>query len=243
MRRTPVVLAALAAVACAAVPVATATPRGPEARLAPAARVDVVGSGPIRWKQVAARARPSRDAPVVRTLAQFRPDFHPRWVMALRTKANASGEPSWYLIALPGRPNGQKGWVPAASVDIRPVDRWIVVYRASRTFAFYVDGRLARTGKVAVGARGMETPLGLFYVQSKFRPRQYPILGAYAFETSGYSKLSDWPGGGVVGFHGTPWPWLLGKAVSHGCVRVHNDTMMYLRSRVPLGTPIKIVAA
>ena len=69
----------------------------------------------------------------------------------------------------------------------------------------------------------------------------WAILGAYAFETSAYSKLTDWPGGGIVGVHGTPWPWLLGQAVSHGCVRLRNDDVVFLRYRVPLGTPVKIV--
>ena len=77
-------------------------------------------------------------------------------------------------------------------------------------------------------------------MQSKFTPTA-PILGAYAFETSAYSKLSDWPGGGVVGVHGTPWPWLLGQAVSHGCVRMANADVRWLRSRMPPGTPVKIV--
>ena len=77
----------------------------------------------------------------------------------------------------------------------------------------------------------METPLGLFYVQAKFDPT-WPVLGAYAFETSGYSKLSDWPGGGVVGVHGTNTPDLIGEAVSHGCVRLYNKDIQYLRSVV-----------
>lgn len=89
----------------------------------------------------------------------------------------------------------------------------------------------------------METPIGLFFVQSKFVPRQYPILGAFAFETSGYSKLSDWPGGGVVGVHGTNSPQLIGQAVSHGCVRMDNRDILFLRGKVPLGMPVKIVAA
>ncbi len=78
----------------------------------------------------------------------------------------------------------------------------------------------------------------------KFDPRidpEWAILGSYAFETSAYSKLTDWPGGGIVGVHGTPWPWLLGQAVSHGCVRLHNRDVEFLRNRVPLGTPVKIV--
>jgi lipoprotein-anchoring transpeptidase ErfK/SrfK len=211
-----------------------------EAALKPAARLTVVGAGPISWERVAVRTRPSLDAPVVKTLAQFRPDYRIRYVLALSVRSDASGRPLWYRITVPGRPNGRTGWIPAVAADVKPVDRWVVIYRGSRKFEFYVRGKLRRTGKVAVGAPGMETPLGLFYVQAKYDPT-WPVLGAYAFETSGYSKLSDWPGGGVVGMHGTNTPWLIGQAVSHGCIRLYNEDIEYLRSIVPLGTPIKIV--
>jgi lipoprotein-anchoring transpeptidase ErfK/SrfK len=98
---------------------------------------------------------------------------------------------------------------------------------------------LLRT-RVAVGATGMETPVGLFYVVRKFRPTA-PVLGAFAMETSAYSKLSEWPGGGVVGIHGTNQPSLLGGAVSHGCVRVENAAIVRLARLTPVGTPIRIV--
>jgi len=180
---------------------------------------------------------------VLKTMTQFRPDYRPREVMALSQLDDAkTGAPSWYRITIPGRPNGRTGWVPAASISVRPIDRWLVVYRGTRKFEFYVNDKLVRTGKIAVGRPGMETPLGLFYVQAKFDP-SWPVLGAYAFETSGYSKLSDWPGGGVVGVHGTNTPELIGQAVSHGCVRLYNKDIQYLRSVVGVGTPIKIVAA
>jgi lipoprotein-anchoring transpeptidase ErfK/SrfK len=179
---------------------------------------------------------------VVRTLAQFRSDYRIRYVLALSVQRDVKGRALWYRISLPGRPNGRTGWIPAAAAEVAPVDRWLVVYRGARKFEFYVRGKLRRSGQVAVGAPGAETPLGLFYVQWKFDPT-WPILGAYAFETSAYSKLSDWPGGGVVGVHGTNTPWLLGQAVSHGCVRLHNDDIQYLRSLVPLGTPVKIVGS
>lgn len=234
----------VALVATAAAEAATSAASAPRTRVAPIAAIDVVGSGQLVWSSVAVRARPQRDAAVLLTMSQFRADFHPRVVMAVDEVVDKrTGRPSWYRISVPGRPNGRTGWIPAASVDLRPVDRWLVIYRGSRRFDFYVDGELARTGPVAVGAPGMETPIGLFYVQSEFTPKRYPILGAFAFETSGYSKLSDWPGGGVVGVHGTPWPYLLGRAVSHGCVRIHNDDALFLRDRMPVGTPIKIVPA
>jgi lipoprotein-anchoring transpeptidase ErfK/SrfK len=207
------------------------------------ASVTAVGSGTISWSQVAVRDRPSRSAPVVKKMTQFRKDFRPRVVLALsELRDPETGEPVWYRITIPGRPNGRTGWIPAASVSLQPVDRWLVIYRGSRKFEFYVNGKLRRSGKVAVGRKGMETPIGLFYVQAKFDPT-WPVLGAYAFETSGYSKLSDWPGGGVVGVHGTNTPELIGQAVSHGCVRLCNRDIRYLRSLVGVGTPVKIVSA
>lgn len=207
------------------------------------ASVSVVGSGPIVWQKVAVRTRPSRSAPVIKTLSQFRPDYRPRFVLGLAQLVDPkTGVPTWYRIAIPGRPNGRSGWIPAGGAQLKPVDRWLVVYRESRKFEFFVKDKIVRRGPIAVGAKGMETPTGLFYVQAKFDPT-WPVLGAYAFETSGYSKLSDWPGGGVVGVHGTNTPELIGQAVSHGCVRLPNRDIRFLRSVVTIGTPVKIVAA
>ena len=206
---------------------------------APAA--DVPAAGHIEWAQVAVRANPDRSARRIALLTQFRDDFRPRVVLALAVRRDARGRPAWYRLSLPGRPNGRTGWVPAASVALKPVTRTIVIDRSERTLELRSRDRVVFRTRVAVGAPGMETPLGRFYVQAKFRPTA-PILGAYGFETSAYSKLSEWPGGGIVGIHGTDAPWLLGQAVSHGCVRVANDAILRLRDLVPVGTPIEIVA-
>jgi hypothetical protein len=207
-------------------------------------QVDVVGSGTIVWKQVAVLTKPKDGAARVAVMKQFRPDFRPQYVLALDAMRAKNGRPLWYRVSVPGRPNGRTGWVRAGALELRPVEKRVIIYRGARKFEFWDGARLVRTGKVAVGARGAETPLGLFYVTDKFNPAIDPdwaILGAYAFETSAYSKLTDWPGGGIVGVHGTPWPDLLGQAVSHGCIRLHNDDVSFLRNRVPLGTPVKIV--
>ena len=65
-----------------------------------------------------------------------------------------------------------------------------------------------------------------------------PFFGPFVLVTSAYSKLSDWPGGGLVGIHGTSLPGLLGQAVSHGCVRVANPVASALQRLAPLGTPV-----
>jgi lipoprotein-anchoring transpeptidase ErfK/SrfK len=86
----------------------------------------------------------------------------------------------------------------------------------------------------------METPLGLYYATARFVPHNDKYLSTFAVETSGYSKLTEWPGGGVFGIHGTPDRSSLGKAASHGCIRVSAQTAEKLRRYVPLGTPILI---
>jgi lipoprotein-anchoring transpeptidase ErfK/SrfK len=218
---------------------------GAGARSASITRVDVAGSGTIAWPQISVLAKPSAGAKRLALMKQFRPDFRPQYVLALDVlRAKKTGKPTWYRISIPGRPNGRTGWVRAGGLELHAVQKRLIVYRGAKRFEYWDGRKLVRAGKVAVGKAGAETPLGLFYVTWKFNPSidpEWAILGAYAFETSAYSKLTDWPGGGIVGMHGTPWPSLLGQAVSHGCIRVHNDNIEFLRNRVPLGTPVKIV--
>ena len=45
---------------------------------------------------------------------------------------------------------------------------------------------------------------------------------------------------GVIGIHGTNQPELLGGPASHGCIRVHNDTISEMAGFLPLGTPVSI---
>ena len=229
-------LAALLPALLAFVPVAPAQPAAASGK-----SVSVVGAGELN-RDVAVRAAPRSDARRVTVLRQFRPDYRPQVVLALSQRSDPdSGASSWYRISMPGRPNGRTGWIPAAAADVRPVRELIQIDLSARTLALWSKGRVVLKTRVAVGRPGMETPRGLFYVTWKLVPRA-SVLGKFAFETSAYSKLSEWPGGGIVGIHGTYEPHLLGQAVSHGCVRVANRDILRLRARVGLGTPINIVA-
>jgi hypothetical protein len=204
----------------------------------------VVGAGSIDVPWLVVRAAPAPGARVVARLSEFREqDFRPRPVLAIASRPSASGKPGWYRVTVPGRPNGRTGWVRAGHIRIKPVRWQIVVRRESRRLELWRDGVLDYATKAAVGAPGMETPLGLYQVALRFTPRRQPFLGSFAFETTAYSRLSEWPGGGVVGIHGTTQPWLLGQAISHGCVRISNAAADYLKRRVPVGTPIRVVRA
>jgi lipoprotein-anchoring transpeptidase ErfK/SrfK len=197
-------------------------------------------AGELSVDTLVARKAPSKSAPKVLVLRQFRKDFRRQVVLAVKSRIGADGEP-WLQLNLPMRPNGTLGWVPASALDLHPTKARILISRGARRLSLYQGSRLLYRTTVAVGRPGMETPVGNFYVTARFVPDN-SFLGVFAFETSAYSRLTDWPGGGVVGIHGTSMPQLLGQAVSHGCVRMSNEAASFLRRYVPLGTPIKITA-
>ena len=229
----------IVAVALAAALLAT-TGRAGVAKTFDTTRVESVfpAAGGLEVNAVAVRTKPSKTARVIKVMHQFRSDYRLQEILAVSVRSGDDGR-AWYKISVPMRPNGTMGWIPANAVKLSPTVSQIVVHRGSRTIDVYKNGKLALHGTVAIGAPGMETPLGHYYVAARFIPDD-PFLGVFAVETSAYSKLSEWPGGGVVGIHGTSAPQLLGQAVSHGCVRVSNQTASGLRRLAPLGTPIWI---
>jgi lipoprotein-anchoring transpeptidase ErfK/SrfK len=206
----------------------------------PAVPASYPAAGELVAMQLAVRSEPDPSAPVIRYLHQFRSDFRLQVVFALDQATGADGR-TWFKVSLAMRPNGTVGWVPAGTVALRPMRSHIVVHRGLRTIDLFRGARRLLHAKVAVGAPGRETPLGEFFVTARFVPDD-SFLGVFALETSAYSRLTEWPGGGKVGIHGTSMPWLLGQAVSHGCVRVSNATARALERLAPVGTPISIVA-
>ena len=196
-------------------------------------------AGEMLVHSVAVRKTPSPQASVIKVMKAFRPDFRPQEMFAVRKTTGSDGE-VWYRVSIPMRPNGTYGWIPANTVSLKPTHSQIVINLNRRTIDLYRFGKHKWHGPVAIGAPGKETPVGHYYVATRFVPYHDTFLGVFAEETSAYSKLTEWPGGGVVGIHGTSLPQLLGQAVSHGCVRVSNTTARRLRTLAPLGTPIWI---
>jgi lipoprotein-anchoring transpeptidase ErfK/SrfK len=45
----------------------------------------------------------------------------------------------------------------------------------------------------------------------------------------------------VAGFHGTPHRWTVGRAISHGCVRLYDEHVRDLYELVQIGTPVTVL--
>jgi lipoprotein-anchoring transpeptidase ErfK/SrfK len=147
----------------------------------------------------------------------------------------------WVRVLMPIRPNEADGWVHADAVKLERMDQKIVVDLSTRTLDRYVGKRRVDRFHVGIGQPQWPTATGTFYVWAHV-PQASPTgpYGAYALGLSGFSEvLKDWPGGGRMAIHGTPYASNLGQMVSHGCVRVLNPQILQLR-KVPLGTPVII---
>jgi lipoprotein-anchoring transpeptidase ErfK/SrfK len=240
--------------ASAALPVALAAGAAALAMLAataaPAAAAPPVATAPLHATPFAAhiatatlpvRSAPSPRARQVRLLRQFRRDYRPTVVLAIARHTRA-GRP-WYRIRLAGRPNGRTGWVAGERLQwLRDEGRISLDLDLSRRRIRVLRGRrTVRSFRVAVGKPGAPTPRGRFYLTAAWRPAE-AIYGRWAIETSAGAAITDWPGGGVIGIHGTNQPWLIGQRVSHGCIRMRNADILRLRHWAKPGTRLRIHA-
>jgi hypothetical protein len=161
----------------------------------------------------------------------------------LALRSYVLGPEQWISVSIPGRPNGVTGWVPASALgDMHVTDEYLRVNRETLRSTLYRDGRPIWRAPVGVGRPGLPTPAGHFYVTEKLTALGGPFYGPYALGTSAYAPaLGDWPGGGIVGIHGTDEPQLIPGRPSHGCIRLRNPDITRLWPLVDVGTPIEIV--
>lgn len=231
-------------------PAPTAATTSSSARLAP------IGAGQSqqlsdervlsRWAYVEepvwARNAPTRKAGHVHRLSYSTPDGTDELVLTLRRRRMRDGS-EWVLVRLPMRPNNRTGWVPREALGaFNTVTTKLRINRRSLRATLFRSGHVIWQARVGVGKSGTPTPSGNFYVRERLVPANpRGLYGTFAFGTSAYSDvLTDWPGGGMVGVHGTNEPNLIPGRPSHGCVRVRNGPISKLSRLMPLGTPISI---
>jgi hypothetical protein len=150
----------------------------------------------------------------------------------------------WIKLRIPMRPNGHVGWVEANALgDFHVSHQRVLVDRHRLRLYFYERGHLRWSAPVGVGQPSTPTPPGYFWVRERFTISD-PTSGyyPYAFGTSDYSTLSEWPRGGVVGIHG---PYFdsggIPGYISHGCVRLKVPDDRWLGTHLRVGTPVRII--
>jgi len=197
-----------------------------------------------RWalveRRVAARAAPVAQARVVARLRTGTPEGTPEAVPLL-ARRDVGGR-LWLKIRLPVLPNGTTGWIPrSAAGGYEETRAHLIVDRSRLTARLERRGRTVFRAPVGVGQRGSPTPAGRFMVRNRLTGFSDPVYGALAFGTTARSAtLTDWPGGGFIGIHGTNQPGLLPGRVSHGCVRLRDRDIRRLDRLMPVGAAVTI---
>ena len=107
-----------------------------------------------------------------------------------------------------------------------------IVIEIKKRRLHFTSKTLTKTYPVAVGKASTPTPQGNWTIVSKaMNPG-----GAFGAR---WMRLSV-PWGGY-GIHGTNNPKSIGKAASHGCVRMYNEDVIEIYPLTPVGTPVTIV--
>ncbi|MEA2273580.1 MAG: hypothetical protein QOI98_2288 [Solirubrobacteraceae bacterium] len=192
--------------------------------------------------QARVRSAPRASARTVGRLRYRTEDGPPEVYVALRSQLDAHDH-VWLQVRLPKRPNGRRGWVPEEALSqLRVVRTQLRINRKTLRATLYRAGRRVWSSPIGVGKPSTPTPAGRFYIRERLRNLGGGgVYGPWAFGTSAYSRLSEWPGGGVVGIHGTDEPGLIPGRPSHGCIRMPNDRISRLAKLMPVGTPVRIV--
>jgi lipoprotein-anchoring transpeptidase ErfK/SrfK len=206
--------------------------------------VQDVGREDLTYAAVARRPIDARRAPSGRTIASFgaRNDNGHPMVFEIRGMVDDGCGRTWYDASLPARPNGVTGFVSARDVNVYVVHSRIVVDLSERKLVFFKWGKKALEETVAVGARDTPTPTGRYYVNQRLiasdpsGPWGPGAIGISAFS----DVLQEWSQGGPIAIHGTDNPASIGRAVSHGCVRLPNAALRRLFAATPAGTPVII---
>lgn len=187
---------------------------------------------------VVVHRRPSPAAPVRATFSKLNQHGYPTLMLVRKTRQ--IGGLTWYDVWLARRPNGSSGWVRASEVGTYATVARIVIDVSARRLSVYRSGRLMGRFPVAVGSSAYPTPTGHFFIDEKRRPS--PSGGPYGVLAMGLSGFQPrLPTGDSLAIHGTNNNACIGRAVSDGCIRMHNADVLKVSAWVPSGSPVDIV--
>jgi lipoprotein-anchoring transpeptidase ErfK/SrfK len=155
--------------------------------------------------------------------------------------------PGWLEVRLAQRPNESTAWVRSRDVSLSATRYAIVLNLASTHLMLYRSAHEIFSAPIGIGTRRYPTPPGKFFLAFLAAPPT-PAYGAFVMVTSAHSNvISDWQSSGdaMVAIHG---PLHSGKQigttgarVSHGCIRLHEPSLLRLRG-VPIGSPVIILS-
>jgi lipoprotein-anchoring transpeptidase ErfK/SrfK len=120
--------------------------------------------------------------------------------------------------------------------------RRLVVSIPERKLVLVADGRVVKVYRVAVGAKVSPSPRGEFRIAVRIAEATYYHAGVIVPSGEQSPIGTRWIGLNQPGYgiHGTNAPGSIGKAASHGCIRMRNRDAEELFEMVRVGDVVEI---
>lgn len=121
--------------------------------------------------------------------------------------------------------------------------RVIVVSLEDRELALVEDGQVKKIYVVAVGKPSTPSPKGTFTIERRVMNPTYSHEGRVVAPGPGNPVGTRWMGLSVHGYgiHGTNAPNSIGKAASHGCIRMGKGDLEELYALVDVGDTVELI--
>src|ERR1700691_174113 len=121
--------------------------------------------------------------------------------------------------------------------------RVIVVSPEDRKLALVEDGKVIKTYPVAVGKPSTPSPVGTFTIERRVANPTYSHDGRVVPPGPDNPVGSRWIGLSIRGYgiHGTNVPSSIGKAASHGCIRMAKKDLEELYPMVEVGDTVELI--
>jgi lipoprotein-anchoring transpeptidase ErfK/SrfK len=121
--------------------------------------------------------------------------------------------------------------------------RVIVVSLEDHKLALVEDGQVKKVYTVAVGKRSTPSPTGTFTIARRVKNPTYSHKGKVVAPGPGNPVGTRWMGLSIKGYgiHGTNEPKSIGKAASHGCIRMAKKDLEEMYEMVSVGDTVELV--
>jgi L,D-transpeptidase ErfK/SrfK len=154
-------------------------------------------------------------------------------------------------------------WLPPSGTVMHIPSKWILPHGEGgqivvniaelRLYYFSPTGKQVSTFPVGIGEKTQPTPEGSFVVTGKIRHPTWfvPPSLRHKYTFTSLPPGPDNPLGAFwlgldhdhIGIHGTDFPWSIGWAMTHGCIRLYPEDIKRLFRIIQPGTTVKIIYA
>src|SRR4030042_5139143 len=153
-------------------------------------------------------------------------------------------------------------WIPPPGLELTIPTFWIlpegdwngilINIPEMRLYFFSKKISMVKTFPIVIGVTENTTSTRRFYVKDKRVSPTWHIPPSLREKYEGRRFIppgpdnplgSHWLGLSINGYgiHGTNFPWVVGRLVAQGCIRLYPEDILLLFSMVPVGPPVNII--